>query len=95
MSLPKLDLKQALDLFKMMNRGGIASVVVIGGVISFMLLTQCGPVIHSSNYGDANAIGQVAFQDHPEEMVADDHAHGDDHGHDDHATEEHAEEEAH
>lgn len=78
MSLPKLDLKQALDLFKWMNRGGILALVPIIGVISFMLVTQCGPVFHSTSYGDENLLGQVELQDHPEAMVA--HA-DDDHGH--------------
>ncbi|MFT6400630.1 MAG: hypothetical protein ACJAYU_005408 [Bradymonadia bacterium] len=86
MSLPKLDLKQALDLFKWMNRGGILGLVPIIGVTGFMLITQCGPVLHSTSYGDENLLGQVEPQDHPEEMVAQA-----DHGHDEHADEEHAE----
>jgi hypothetical protein len=94
MSLPKIDFKQALDLFKWMNRGGIVAMIPICGVIGFMLLTQCGPVLHSTGYGDENLLGQVTPQDHPEEMVADDH--GDDHGHDSdgHAAEEHESEES-
>ncbi len=80
MSSPKIDLKQALDLFKWMNRGGVLGLVPIIGVTSFMLLTQCGPVIHSTSYGEQNLLGQVEMQDHPEAMVA-----HDDHGHDEHA----------
>ena len=86
--MPKIDLKEAIDIFKWMNRGGIASLIPIGGVIGVMLLTRCGPVLHSTNYGDENLAGQITMQDHPEELVEDDHGHGhDDDHHDEHATE--------
>ena len=101
MSLPKLDIKQALDIFKWMNRGGLAALIPIGGVIGFLLLTRCGVVFHSTNYGDENLFGQVTLQDHPEAMVADDHGHsdelsaeGEEHGTEEHGTEEHGTEES-
>lgn len=81
MAAPQFDKKQVLEIFKYLNAGGIAAVVVIGLVTGVMYGSGCGPIVHSDNYGDEHLSGAPVLQDHPE-AVSDDH--GDEHA-DDHA----------
>lgn len=67
MSEGKFDIKQAIEIFKFMNLGGVLSVVLIGAVVGFMYATGCGPVVHSTSWGDPDLLGRPAMQDHPEE----------------------------
>lgn len=94
MSESKFDKKEALAIFKFLNMGGVLSVVVIAAVVGAMYATGCGPIVHSKNWGETNVLGHPDMQDHPEAMVADDHA-DDHHGDEAHGDEgEHADEAA-
>ena len=90
MSDNKTLLQQGIEIFKYMNAGGIAAAGLIVLIVGMMKVTACGPVWHTSNYGEENLLsGAPQLQDHPEQVVDDGHA-GDSHGehgeaHDDHA----------
>lgn len=66
MAAPQIDKKEVLEIFKYLNLGGIAGVVVIGAVVGFMWGTGCGPIKSSSNYGEATLMGTPVLEAHPE-----------------------------
>ncbi len=81
MAAPNIDKKEVLEIFKFLNMGGIAGVVVIGAVVGVMYGSGCGPIRNSNNYGEERLWGTPVLEAHPEAAAAV--------GHDDHADEAH------